>query len=120
MAAYSSLALLDAHKNFFTTIIKLRRQTDTNSCVIKEYHDSYDELTKMMDCFVETAPFKIHYLELKTFLNQELHLDDNNNISNISVLQKKLGNIKVYNILQKMEADIIQFVKDVKSPYKMN
>jgi hypothetical protein len=117
MAAYSSLALLDAHKNFFTTIIKLRRETDTNSCVIKEYQDSYDYLDKLMNCFVETAPFKIHYLELKTFLNQELHLDDNNNIS---VLQKKLGNIKVYNLLQKMEADIIEFMKEVESPYKMN
>lgn len=113
MSAYSSLALLDAHKNFFTSIIKLRRETDNNPCVIKEYHDSYDYLAKLMDCFVDTATFKIHYLELKTLLV----LDDENDIS---VLQTKLGNIKVYNLLNKMEADIIEFMKDIESPYKMN
>jgi hypothetical protein len=119
MSAYSSLALLDAHKNFFSTIIKLRRETDNNPCVIKEYHDSYDYLDKLMNCFVETAPFKNHYLELRTFLNQELHSNENDN-DDMVVLQKKLGNIKVYNLLQKMEGDIIEFIKDVESPYKMN
>ncbi len=116
--AYSSLALLDAQKNFLKAIIKFRSETENNQVVIKEYHDTYYYLSNVMDGFVDTAQFKITYQELKTLLNQEIDTNEKDN-NDIVGLQKKLGNIRVYNILKKMEAEIIEFVKETQSPSKI-
>jgi hypothetical protein len=115
--AYSSLALLDAQKNFLKTIIKFRYEKENNQDVIKEYHESYDYLANVMNGFVDTAQFKIPYQELKTFLNQEIDTNEKDN-NDIVGLQKKLANIKVYHLLKKMEAEIIEFVKETQSPSK--
>ena len=115
--AYSSLALLDAQKNFLKAIIKFRAETENNPGIIKEYHDSYDYLDDVMDGFVDTAQFKISYQELKTFLNQEIEPNEKDN-NDIVGLQKKLANIKVYHLLKKMESEILEFVKEINSPYK--
>ena len=104
MTAYSLESLIESHKELISSIIKLRR--DTNEHTINEYMKAYEYLSAVCNGFIETAQFQVYYHQLKDILDDA------------GIDTEKLRNISVYYALKTLECAIIDFVKEIKYPYK--
>jgi len=104
MTAYSVESLIVSHKELISSIIKLRR--DTNEQTINEYMKAYEYLSAVCNGFIETAQFQVYYHQLKDILDDA------------GIDTEKLRNISVYYALKTLECAIIDFVKEIKYPYK--
>jgi hypothetical protein len=106
MTAYSLESLIESHKELISSIIKLRK--DPNEQTIHEYIKAYEYLSDVCKGFIETAKFQVYYHQLKEILDDA------------GIDPEKLRNIRVYCALKKLEFAIVDFVKEIRYPYKID